>query len=366
MRLEAHPGLEDSCWRAAFEDLLCSALDKPMVSEEKVGQRIPYGKPQSTYRGPGLDWMLSLQCRGILPPQLPSLYKPVSLFDGFDEVKRPRTIEFMHDLDQIMSKDKTTRMYPLVKRDLDLLMDEIAIKSGPATEARPLRVVPQSPWRVPETEQELYEDMPPYTDLAEPILRVSEQPKVTGDRADDRTTFERAFWDAIHEDNVEGAMDHFHAYEQYYDNALALIENRMESEPLVASVLITALPMLRESWKEGKRKAMEDDLEVTENLQVPPVEGRKGPARSTDRVNESITTAEPRILSHLTTTRTVRMPDGTVTSKLVLKKRFADGTEETHEVEQTTQEDGKSTNYNSPEQKKVDEQPKKQKGWFWN
>jgi hypothetical protein len=65
----------DTKWRHAFEDLLEAALDKPMTSREKFGSRATLSGVVSTWRGPGLDWMLSLQCRGILPPQLPSMYK---------------------------------------------------------------------------------------------------------------------------------------------------------------------------------------------------------------------------------------------------------------------------------------------------
>ncbi|KAK0287244.1 hypothetical protein LTR35_002738 [Friedmanniomyces endolithicus] len=61
-------------WRGAFEDLLSAALDKPMNSREQFGRRCPVGSVQSTRTGPGLDWCLSLQCRGILPPQLPLWY----------------------------------------------------------------------------------------------------------------------------------------------------------------------------------------------------------------------------------------------------------------------------------------------------
>ncbi|KAK0932000.1 hypothetical protein LTR57_000220 [Friedmanniomyces endolithicus] len=61
-------------WRGAFEDLLSAALDKPMDSREQSGRRCPVGSIQSTRTGPGLDWYLSLQCRGILPPQLPLWY----------------------------------------------------------------------------------------------------------------------------------------------------------------------------------------------------------------------------------------------------------------------------------------------------
>lgn len=70
----------DTKWRNAFENLLEASLDKPMTSGDKTGFR-PFAPNTtiSTWRGPGLDWMLSLQCRGILPPQLPSMYAQIRL-----------------------------------------------------------------------------------------------------------------------------------------------------------------------------------------------------------------------------------------------------------------------------------------------
>lgn len=71
--LELDPVLSkyDTKWRHSFEDLLEAALDKPLTSEERFGHRSVNSDAVSTWRGPGLDWMLSLLCRGILPPQLP-------------------------------------------------------------------------------------------------------------------------------------------------------------------------------------------------------------------------------------------------------------------------------------------------------
>ena len=62
VNLERHPhlGQFDTKWRNAFEDLLEAALDKPMSSQEKYGVRPPYFHPTQTWRGSGLDWMLSL------------------------------------------------------------------------------------------------------------------------------------------------------------------------------------------------------------------------------------------------------------------------------------------------------------------
>ncbi|KXL48660.1 hypothetical protein M433DRAFT_152216 [Acidomyces richmondensis BFW] len=73
------------------------------------------------------------------------------------------------------------------------------------------------------------------------------------------------------------------------------------------------------------------------------------------------------ILSSLTTTQTTRLPDGTVTTKVVLKQRFADGREETQEKVHTYQEPTQKQQEHQRLDDTVDvEQPKKKKGWFWS
>lgn len=92
---------------------------------------------------------------------------------------------------------------------------------------------------------------------------------------------------------------------------------------------------------------------------------------------------KPNILSALTTTHTVRTPDGVVVTKVVLKQRFSDGREETTESLHTTREDG-NRNENgdgngngdgdqrgemegqSKEEKEKEDKQKKKKGWFWS
>ncbi|OTA37090.1 hypothetical protein BTJ68_03158 [Hortaea werneckii EXF-2000] len=53
--------------------------------------------------------------------------------------------------------------------------------------------------------------------------------------------------------------------------------------------------------------------------------------RATETQHRAATEKKVDVLSSLTTTQTTRMPDGTVTTKVVLKQRFADGREETEE-----------------------------------
>lgn len=84
---------------------------------------------------------------------------------------------------------------------------------------------------------------------------------------------------------------------------------------------------------------------------------------------------KPSIISTLTTTERTTLPDGTVHTKMVLKKRFADGREESSETTHTTKEQ------QPPQQQKAIERPpttkvgktdeadkpaQNKKGWFWS
>ncbi|OTA30483.1 hypothetical protein BTJ68_09379 [Hortaea werneckii EXF-2000] len=69
------------------------------------------------------------------------------------------------------------------------------------------------------------------------------------------------------------------------------------------------------------------------------------------------------VLSSLTTTQTTRMPDGTVTTKVILKQRFADGREETEEKLHTYQD---PSQLQQAEEAQTPEQAEKKKGWFWS
>lgn len=82
--------------------------------------------------------------------------------------------------------------------------------------------------------------------------------------------------------------------------------------------------------------------------------------------------AKPSILSTLTTTERVTLPDGTVNTKVVLKKRFSDGREECTETVHTQNPMPQAqlpaakvaSNDKGLNQKEADE--KKSKGWFWS
>jgi hypothetical protein len=66
----------------------------------------------------------------------------------------------------------------------------------------------------------------------------------------------------------------------------------------------------------------------------------------------------PQVLSTLTTTETTRLPDGSVKTTVVLKRRFAGGFEETQESTQTSFEEPIAPTSGGQEPSK--------KGWFWS
>jgi hypothetical protein len=69
-------------------------------------------------------------------------------------------------------------------------------------------------------------------------------------------------------------------------------------------------------------------------------------------------TNRPQVLSTLTTTETTRLPDGSVKTTVVLKRRFAGGLEETQESTQTSFEEPIAPTSGGHEPSK--------KGWFWS
>lgn len=83
----------------------------------------------------------------------------------------------------------------------------------------------------------------------------------------------------------------------------------------------------------------------------------------------------PSVISALTTTERKVMPDGTVHTKVVLKKKFADGREESSETVHTTQSTSQHTRQAALSPKGTETDPNaaggndkgsKGKGWFWS
>ena len=72
------------------------------------------------------------------------------------------------------------------------------------------------------------------------------------------------------------------------------------------------------------------------------------------------------VLSTLTTTERTTAPDGTVQTKVVLKKRFADGHEESSETVHTQQRQGQQPRRLEHQPPTSDGQTRKSGGWFWS
>lgn len=124
--------------------------------------------------------------------------------------------------------------------------------------------------------------------------------------------------------------------------------------------------------------AFDEHFNTTSNATVAetgPVE--KPSASSAKRSSLSDTakhaTDKPNVLSIMTTTHSVTLPDGTTTTKKVLKRRFADGREETTETVDTSPTHIGATAVPQPARPQIqdqefhrDEQSKKSGTWFWS
>ncbi|KAK4539368.1 hypothetical protein LTR36_010998 [Oleoguttula mirabilis] len=462
--LEQHPDLGDfdSDWRAAFEDLLNAALDKPMVSREQWGYR-PNGNPQSTFAGPGLDWMLSLQCRGILPPQLPSSYNA----RWPSRSRQGSALDLAAVEKQLLSSAPAWRSHAgTVVGDIQELVDEV---STPAPE----QGFPKcEDWR-PETEQDLYDghsqasrrdyqeqmkllgqqDIPLPLGLHETLERErlaahragSPEEDEDEDEDVDGTSSARALQDyqkqleLLHQQSF---MRLLHAGQDPDEMTRLAAEDGGEAEPVrrlavVQEQVIGALfdgdgdaavesldrwrmdhgsvdelmQSLREAFSTGclstdmlrdmedavskavrgretelfrmlrgfkemaERRQQEyealglyDDEDMDEeeyNHQRPPLDDAALPAKREGQsvMPPDVPPAKVDVLSSLTTSHTTRLPDGTVTTKVVLKQRFADGREETEEKVHTYQEAARQQP-GTGEQQQEEGKPRKN-GWFW-
>ncbi|PNS21091.1 hypothetical protein CAC42_3429 [Sphaceloma murrayae] len=79
---------------------------------------------------------------------------------------------------------------------------------------------------------------------------------------------------------------------------------------------------------------------------------------------------QSKILSTLSTTERTTLPDGTVTTKVILKRRFADGREESTETVSTTHGSSERTgdridSHPAAERQDQDKNSDRKKGWFW-
>ena len=121
-----------------------------------------------------------------------------------------------------------------------------------------------------------------------------------------------------------------------------------------------------DAWKQSARERYEremaerfDQEQEALGLIEPVATGKRDNSTQT-----APTIPEPKVdvLSSLTTTQTTRLADGTVTTKVVLKQRFTDGREETHEKVHTYQDQLQQQKDHLEEDEHVG---KRSNGWFW-
>jgi hypothetical protein len=163
---------------------------------------------------------------------------------------------------------------------------------------------------------------------------------------------------------AEPVVDEHDSYEYGHDH-----EDQHDDPP-------TPLPDKPSSTFNGFTESDPEDGPETE---LNAYERLLGPTTNTHSNNpREDTTSRPSVLSTLTTTERTTHPDGTVTTKMVLKKRFADGREESSETIHTTQGHDNHIVPEMPLEAVVQRRPKQQEappkqdgekksnGWFWS
>jgi len=441
-------------WRSAFEDLLEASLDKPMTSRDRIGCR-PFSIPPaiSTWHGPGLDWMLSLQCRGILPPQLPSMYlrgwnspdcwrnasfndlnvqsmaraefdqliheifattKPYYVFPSLgmspaEEAKfGAEEAEFESDericprhADQQSSEDYAFEMSLAERNHRDQMSSYDEFR--PSVNRCPDelgRVVGQAV-RTEITELDLYEAQCDYARAqhrlvdhvsdGQPInapgvyeamrecLQAREQLQDLVDRQNGRQPMEPLDRLEIPPGEKDYSIDEAarqQAARAFADEENDLSESSTESRTTDMafedvclrgiSYLMTQVDRLRTGQDTLQRRidqrALVEMQEAHEQKGTPRMLEQE--AHVADRSHPPPLSADsnrPQILSTLTTTQTTRLPDGSVKTTVVLKRRFANGDEETQESSQTSFDEPAAV------PNAVGQDPSKEgKSWFWS
>ncbi|KJX93822.1 hypothetical protein TI39_contig4250g00010 [Zymoseptoria brevis] len=443
IRLEAHPqlGQAGTKWREAFEELMNASLGKPMESRDSVTMRNSTFQPTRT--APGLDWMFSLQSRGILPPLLSTHFGRSPVYSSIDfRVEEDSDFENLYAAlwaRHAQDPNDELEMYEALERDTspeEASEDSDSVESSGQTKAE-LEQAQSIAVRTSHSGQ--LDDRP--------SQRTKSGLCLTGDQQEDFDDANDALWEALWAKNVDFASRVLSDWHKMYDSVEELVDapwqNFLRTSGLAPtsewfSILTEALrqsqipeddvhkdtafsaqtkqlervdrlPMdekryrydMRQRVKELLSDAMNQetsaelarastsDLEEflerleqeNDNLEamfagrreadysreVVPVR-KAGPIEAKDleaprpRDDES---RKPDVLSILSTTQTTRLPDGTVTTKVVLKKRFADGREESTESTHTRNELAEE-NVKQQAQAVEENEERKPHGWFWS
>jgi len=468
----------DTKWRNAFEDLLEASLDKPMTSRDRAGFRPFTVTAISSWHGPGLDWMLSLQCRGILPPQLPSVHwltrnhwtfpaqrglgVEAAIRTDFDQLvyeiaatSKPFRIEKPSSVDEyremIFAEEARSHLdeadFDFDKRTCSrhadnqsseeyayetslaerYYRDQMSGEATPSSNRCPDELGHAVGQAVRDSETELteldlYERTPEHyaqqfglvgEQNAEPYREWMEEEAPCGGKAASLPTAYDEYVQQLkllEEQNARRLMmmrsDREliigEAARQQAARAFADEENGLGEDPVFER------QPLRELHDEGSKiisaattrgwamtlasqindvteqvetldeeqdtlrtrmdrlvvnqQALLERLEARERDQTPRVLEQGARVADQSPLHPLATdSSRPQVLSTLTTTQTTRLPDGSVKTTVVLKRRFADGGEETQESTQTSFEEPAGAG--NPVGQEL---PKERKSWFWS
>ncbi|QIX01773.1 hypothetical protein AMS68_007290 [Peltaster fructicola] len=326
-------------WRIAFEDLLCETLSKSSPRPPEDGHRPNHpGNVQFAWAGPGIDWMLSLYCRGILPPH-PSL-SSIKGRDNFGVLEHVR---------QTWSSLAGSWAPMSAEKEFAALARAVASPPAPANTF------------VVRVEAQPHHTPPPVRLGSDKFF---EELRFRGSHFSSADAYH--FWQCISNERADDAAKLIVAWEGKGRD----VEELIDDEDIVLDYL--EMNTAPELWPlcEALEKAHSEllfkqasyaaELEATRSTladreRIDPIARVEQP--KTEDLSHLAAQASPGILAALTTTQTTRMPDGSVTTKVVLKKRFADGREEITE----------SVKVEYPEQAAdAKDSSSKPRGWFWS
>ncbi|KAL1799286.1 hypothetical protein ACET3X_003323 [Alternaria dauci] len=173
----------------------------------------------------------------------------------------------------------------------------------------------------------------------------------------------------------EPSYEYSHDHEDQHDDPPTPKQDRF---PFADTVRRDTYNTVLDAAHERDEEDAETEMDAYERMDAV----SRGPASApghmsvSSTIAEQITEAKPSILSTLTTTERTVASDGSITTKVVLKKRFADGREESSETVHTQRGQGHDEPQRDPWRAFHDTQSaqaepknaerKKSSGWFWS
>ena len=338
LQLEEHENLREHGmkWRHAFEDLMAVQNGHEMPSESERARYYPCSSG---------GWLRSMLERGYL-----ERWKPVSSRQEQDSI-RPKELGARQPENDADEDTEFT--------ELDLYQNFLGAQ-GPASSSETSSSAAEASSGSSSAERvsRLLPDSPPATMSSTDILGRA----IIAARK------------AVCNDNAGNYEEASQLYFQSLDH-LFMAHSR-EKDDEVKQLIWAKIGEYKERFQELKllREEEDDKTDGWKPAAAGPIESMSNAHAFNYTHNDQ---GKPSVISTLTTTERRRLPDGTVHTKMVLKKRFADGNEESsetvimtpgtelHNQAQTMQAGGVR---DEPAKKGVPEkkEEKSKKGWFWS